>query len=834
MTQAFDETIRHIGYDYLGPVMHRWLLALDQHVQFFDNGETRFLYAARAGARIRRLYDLYLQGLGHEATERHQIFWISRLALCKGTYARNPDYAAEIIAREYYYQPMRALITGLFHHDPVFPDTYEAVLQDPALDAHGVNFSGWLQSGHELVEPVKSYLRECSEALDAYVFSLTEDAADAVLIDSGWQGTSQSILQRSFPSLNWHGLYIGRILTPTHDRMIADKVIGLLFQAETYDPSMPETAITLHRHLFETLLEPNGPSVEEVIGGPQRDVAERQVQANLNEKIDPQRDALFLHVEAYLRDHAGLTPTGILARFKPAMRELGRVLAHPTCAEARAVQCKDRSADFGKELDVPVLIEPDSGTFASGLNVDQRIQNSLWPQGQIALEYSGKLRENLQNRVSGLEDNASYFDPCGTDPETQTSDNDVVPPVKPLVSIVTRTKNRPVLLRRAAESVARQTYDSYVWVVVNDGGDEDLVRGVIERSAVDRRKIQLVSNIHSLGMEAASNAGIRSVESDYVIIHDDDDALHPEFLEKTVRFLESSAGKRYDGVVTGSEYISEEIRGDEVIEHARRPYMNWVRNIQLSELLAQNLFAPISFIYRRSVYDAIGGYNEELPVLGDWYFNLEFVLQSDIKVMPEPLAYYHHRDFGDSSRQGIYANSVIGGQSKHEEFASVFRNMFMRQYGNRSPLAAAAISAYFATDIRHRLDVVNARIGDLGQTVKDIARPQEPAPEADLSEIDRLWLVANIQRTELDRTGPRKPRKRSPAPIDPETPLDVLIKHIEAENLFLDIHPHFDESAYLDLNPDVKVAVEKGSFPSGYFHYLKYGRVEKRPYRKTP
>lgn len=825
MTRNLDEMIRHVGYDCLGPVVHRWLLALDQHVKFFENRNTRFLYCARAGVRIQRLYDLYLQGLGDKASDRHQLFWVSRLALCKGTYERNPEYAVELISREYHHQPMRDLLKGIFLSGQTLLDTYERALEDVAFDAHGFNFPGWLQSSHELVEPVKSYLRACTEAFDSYVSFLTEDSADVVLIDSGWQGTSQSILQRAFPSLNWHGLYVGRILTPSHDRMIVDKVIGLLFQAEAYDPEKPETAITLHRHLFETLLEPNGPSIDEIIGGPRHALAEQQIQANLTEKVDPQRDALFLHVEAYLRDHAGLGPTGILARFKPAMTELARILVRPTRTEALAVQCKDRSADFGKKLSVSVLIEPDSAAPSRELNVDQRIQHSLWPQGQIALEYSGKFRESLQNRVSGLEDNTSYFDPRGATEEAQITAIDVAVPSKPLVAIVTRTKNRPLLLRRAADSVARQTYDSYVWVVVNDGGDEDVVRDVISRSSVDRRKIQLVSNAHSLGMEAASNVGIRSVESDYIIIHDDDDSLHPEFIEKTVRFLESSGGRRYDGIVTGSEYISEEIRGDEVIEHGRRPYMDWVRNIQLSELLAQNLFPPISFLYRRRVYDLIGGYKEELPVLGDWYFNLEFVLRSDIKVISDPLAYYHHRDFGDSSRQGIYANSVIGGQSKHEEFASVFRNTFIRQYGDRSPVAAAAISAYFTSDIRNRIDTITPQIANLSRTVLTNLRSELYVLEDISSEMDRLWLVANLQREQSK--GFRLWKSRSVS-IEPDTPIDILLNHIESQRTNIEIHPTFNEKAYLDENPDVKLAVSAGHLPSGYFHYLKFGKSEKR------
>jgi hypothetical protein len=91
-------------------------------------------------------------------------------------------------------------------------------------------------------------------------------------------------------------------------------------------------------------------------------------------------------------------------------------------------------------------------------------------------------------------------------------------------------------------------------------------------------------------MEAASNAGIAACDSDYIVIHDDDDSWCPDFLERTVAFLDGPAGARYGGVRPTATYMSEEIRGDRVIEHEMRPYNDWVRNVQLSEMACGNFF----------------------------------------------------------------------------------------------------------------------------------------------------------------------------------------------------------------------------------------------------
>lgn len=830
-SQTQSDLVRELGRDLLGPVVHRWLLGLEQYIAYFDDPDTRFLFCARAGVRIEELYRHYLNGRSREFAGEAHTFWVSRLALCKGVYDRVPTQSAEIIAREYVHQPIGSALRGLLRHNDNLLGKIDWNASELAAPAS--ELGAWLAKGSPIAKSVIEYLSQSSRAFAQNADKLFGSASKVVLIDSGWQGTSQSLLQHAYPEIDWHGLYVGRIPTTDTDWTIFDRVIGILFQADGYQPESPETSIVLHRHLFETLLEPNGPSIEEIEGGPCDEVARAQIAANVDAEASSAHDPLYLLVRDYIDANANLSPAQIIARYQKAMPQLARILAQPTREEALALYTKDRSADFGKELEVPVLItqdeiEAEQAVAAEDPNRtlryatrDDRIQHSLWPQGQIALEFEGKLRDELQLRVAGLSDDISYFDFESDKSKAELDVSEAKLPERPVVAIVTRTKNRPILLERAAQSVADQTYKDYLWVIVNDGGDEDVVREVINRCAVDRRKIRLVSNARSLGMEAASNVGVCHVESDYVIIHDDDDALHRDFLKETVEFLESGAGKRYGGVITQSEYVSEEIRGDDVIIHSRVPYMDWVRNIQLAELMVQNLFAPISFVYRRSLYDEIGGYNPELPVLGDWYFNLEFVMRADIKVLPKTLAYYHHRDRGDSSKSGVYSNSVIGGQSKHEEFASVARNMFARQYAKDNMLAAVALSGYYTQDVR----------GRIGQRAAPAAAPAQMSIEsvkaawASYTESDRLWVLAQI----LDKKANQSPLslKRMPE-VNKEQSLVDLAEFAKRHKIAIKAPNSFDDAAYLVQNPDVAGAVNVGAFASGFEHYCLNGHLEER------
>jgi len=248
------------------------------------------------------------------------------------------------------------------------------------------------------------------------------------------------------------------------------------------------------------------------------------------------------------------------------------------------------------------------------------------------------------------------------------------------VAVITRTKDRNVMLSRAMESIGGQTFGDFTWVVVNDGGDPAGVDKIL--SEWKRKDIPVIVVHHEVnkGMEAASNAGIAACSSDYLVIHDDDDTWAENFLEKTVEFLESPEGTKFEAVLTETVRVDEIMEGEtiRVISRSR-----WSPNtvgypvgcVQFSDIVVENQFAPIALLFRRRVYDKVGGFDPTLPVLGDWDFNLKLLCQGDIAVLPEALAYYHHRP---SVKGSNYGNSVHAGVNKHVVYDAVVRNRIIR------------------------------------------------------------------------------------------------------------------------------------------------------------
>lgn len=249
---------------------------------------------------------------------------------------------------------------------------------------------------------------------------------------------------------------------------------------------------------------------------------------------------------------------------------------------------------------------------------------------------------------------------------------------KSITAIITRTKDRPLLLERAIKSVHNQINHDFIHVIINDAGDPKPVDTLIEKyEDLINGRVKVIHNKESHGMEAASNKAIKSIDSEYIAIHDDDDTWHPEFLERTVKHLEETGAM---GVVVRTDKIVEEvsISGRGVKRLKVQPWMPDLKAVSLYRQCIDNQMTPITFLYRRSVFDEIGYYDEDLPVLGDWDFGIRFLQKYDVEFLDPgfSLANYHHRKFKRGSANN---NSFGSGTEKHRYWSNKLMNKYLRQ-----------------------------------------------------------------------------------------------------------------------------------------------------------
>ena len=251
------------------------------------------------------------------------------------------------------------------------------------------------------------------------------------------------------------------------------------------------------------------------------------------------------------------------------------------------------------------------------------------------------------------------------------------------VAVITRTKNRPIFLKRAIESVLSQTFEDWLHVIVNDGGDSKTVDFLVRCEAESYQgRVLVIHHAKSQGMQNASNAGLDASISDYVVIHDDDDSWKPEFLAKTLEALEKEYNNNdiVRAVVTQSNQIFEEVQFDgQIVETSCQHYAPF-DTVTLSDLLRSNRFPPIAFIYRRDVHEKVGPFRQDFDVLGDHDFNLRLSRHFDILVLDEALANYHWR-------LNSFGNTVTSGLSVHRSMLSKMKNAYARDVLDHSPEA---------------------------------------------------------------------------------------------------------------------------------------------------
>ena len=290
------------------------------------------------------------------------------------------------------------------------------------------------------------------------------------------------------------------------------------------------------------------------------------------------------------------------------------------------------------------------------------------------------------------------------------------------VAIITRTKDRPLLLRRAIESVLRQTFSNWTHIMINDGGHPALC-AMAAAEFRDRYagRLVLINNDRSAGMQCASNSAIASSASDYIVIHDDDDSWDERFLAETVKFLESEEGTAYGGVITHTVQIKEIMTSDGPVETSRNEFNCDLKNINLFRMMGGNLFPPISFLYRRQVHESVGYFDQAYDVLGDWDFNLRMLQKFEIAVLPKKLAFYHWRP---KTEAPAYANTVTAGVDRHHAILNKIQNAALRAETDFTGFGSGAVSSISRSlsALEERLSRLEAGLWELNNVGESFAR----------------------------------------------------------------------------------------------------------------
>lgn len=190
-------------------------------------------------------------------------------------------------------------------------------------------------------------------------------------------------------------------------------------------------------------------------------------------------------------------------------------------------------------------------------------------------------------------------------------------------------------------SIDRQTRQSAEVIVVDDGSGDPHTRWVLDRLAREGRTVVRTGN---RGVAAARKLGVDLTHSPYVVLLDADDALEPEFVERLAAVLDERDD--VDFVTCGMQAF-----GEASYTWLPTP-CTWM------DVLARS--GPhVSSMFRRTLWDAVGGFDDRLSGYEDLDFWLSAIEQGCRgEIVPAPLLRYRVRR-ASRYRRAIHRASYV-------------------------------------------------------------------------------------------------------------------------------------------------------------------------------
>lgn len=204
--------------------------------------------------------------------------------------------------------------------------------------------------------------------------------------------------------------------------------------------------------------------------------------------------------------------------------------------------------------------------------------------------------------------------------------------MQPLVSVIIPIYNMEAFLAETLQSVLASTYPHFEVILVDDGSTDKSVE-IAQTFVHNDQRVHLFRQ-ENAGPCRARNRAVQESKGKYIFPHDADDLLAPHFLSDAVAVLEAQPEVKL--VCPTIEFI-----GD------RKGI--WQLPTFDRNLLARRNHIAACALYRRTDFDRVGGYCEEMIAREDWDFWIA-MLKDGGEVVRLPKVGYWYRVRSGSKR----------------------------------------------------------------------------------------------------------------------------------------------------------------------------------------
>ncbi len=181
-----------------------------------------------------------------------------------------------------------------------------------------------------------------------------------------------------------------------------------------------------------------------------------------------------------------------------------------------------------------------------------------------------------------------------------------------LISIIIPCYNMGAFLKETLDSVTSYpNKNEYEIIIVNDGSTDEATINLLSKL---EKKGFFVLNQENQGLAKARNNGIQLAKGEYILPLDADNKIRHNYISESIRLLDQNSN--IDVVYGNRQHFDED---DSLIVV---PDFNF-------PLLCEKNYIDACACYRKSIWEKVNGYDENMPVMGyeDWDFWLRASLQ---------------------------------------------------------------------------------------------------------------------------------------------------------------------------------------------------------------
>jgi glycosyltransferase involved in cell wall biosynthesis len=200
----------------------------------------------------------------------------------------------------------------------------------------------------------------------------------------------------------------------------------------------------------------------------------------------------------------------------------------------------------------------------------------------------------------------------------------------PRVSVIMAVYNAAPFLREAVASILSQTYGDFELIAVDDSSS-DTSLSILE--GFDDPRVQIIRHESNKGASISRNEALAAARGEFIAVMDADDVCIPTRLARQVVFLDTHPSA---GLVGCGVYDNIDLEG-RVLHTSHLPTHN---DAIQQGLMRGWCFLHSSIMFRKALYETVGGYTQAFEPVEDHDFALRVLEHCEAHNLGERLVSY--------------------------------------------------------------------------------------------------------------------------------------------------------------------------------------------------